>query len=230
MASRGLEGSPLPSVTSRSNDNKPDGRGAEPLYLDSEGNIRPSDPAAGGVTGREARRPGDAAQPPEGRREVVSEGADADHIRKYNSFNYWRRRLPDVTDELKGSKSRRLHVNADARSPSAIGGNTAPFTKPVRDHAQVRPRSQSRSLSPKPGRSPRPDTLVLFDPEAGESSTDPEPHAGGSWGTTPLNGHHLDLALHRHFDFDDDAEGVSEEQLHLARRRLKSGSFCDYSR
>ncbi|KAK8381898.1 hypothetical protein O3P69_015123 [Scylla paramamosain] len=232
MASRGHEGSPLPSVTSPTNDNKPDGRGAAPLYLDFEGNIRPSDSAeclsAGGVKGREARRPRDAAKSPEGSQGAGRARANADIVQKYNSFNYWRRRLPDVTSELKGKHSRRLDVNGNSTSASVIGGNAAPSTKPTSDHTQIRPRSHSRSLSPKPGRSPRLGTLVLLDSEVGESTSDPEPHTGRFPRVTPLSDHHLDLALRRHIDLDDD-DDVDEEQLHLARLRLKSGS-CDYSR
>ncbi|KAG0726302.1 hypothetical protein GWK47_036899 [Chionoecetes opilio] len=225
MTSRGLEGTSLPSVTSRANDNKPDGRGAAaPVYLDCEGNIRPGDPAeclsAGGVTGREARGPGDAAHPPEGCVEARGRKG-ATPREKYNSFNYWRRRLPDVTRELKDGRSRRLDVNGSARSPGVTGGKATPRTKSPSDQGQVRTRSQTRSLSPKPGRSPRPGTLLLCDPEQGESSTDPQPHAQA----TPT----LDLALPRHTDLHNH-HSLSEDQLILDRRRLKSGSVCDYSR
>lgn len=232
MASRGHEGSPLPSVTSPANDNKPDGRGAAPLYLDFEGNIRCNDSAEclsdGGETGREERRPRDVAKSPEVSREAGRAQPNAEIVHKYNSFNYWRRRLPDVTSELRGKHSRRLDVNGNSRSASVIGDNSAPSTKPTSDHTQIRQRSHSRSLSPKPGRSPRLGTLVLLDSEVGESVSDPEPHTGRFSRVTPLSDHHLDLALRRHIDLDDD-DDVDEEQLHFARLRLKSGS-CDYSR
>lgn len=233
MASRGHEGSPLPSVTSPTNDNKPDGRGAAPHYLDFEGNIRPSDSAeclsVGGVTGREARRPRDAAKSPKDSQEASRARADADIVHKYNSFNYWRRRLPDVTSELRGKHSRRLDVNGNSKSASVIGDDAVPSAKPTSEHTQIRPRSHSRSLSPKPGRSPRPGTFVLLDSEVGESISDPEPHTGRLPRVIPLSEHHLDLALRRHIDLDDDDDVDEEQQLHLARLRLKAGS-CDYSR
>ena len=228
MASRGHKRSPLPSVTSHSNDNKPDSRGAAPLYLDFEGNIHPSDSkeclSAGGVTGRDVWPPEDTAKPLEGSGEAVSVKDDADPTVKYNSFNYWRRRLPNVTSELKDRNSRRPDVNGNSRSLSVIRDNKVSSTKQDRENIQVSQRFQSRSLSPKPGRS-RPGILVLHDREVGESSTDQKPNAE----TTPFNGHYLDLALRRdvHLEGDDYA---GEDQLHLDYRRLKSGSFCDYSR
>ncbi|XP_050687757.1 uncharacterized protein LOC126981101 isoform X3 [Eriocheir sinensis] len=235
MASRGQERSPLPSVTSHSNDNKPDGRGAAPLYLDFEGNIRPGGPAEcvleGDITRRKGRGPGDAAQPPKGHGEGTWEVIDVDPLGKYNNFHYWRRRLPDVTSDLKAGDLHHLDVNGNARSPTPDGGTRAPNRKSAHDHAQVRLRSQSRSPGPESGRHPRPTTLVLFDPEAGESSTDPKPFLKEPIGAAGRVLHHLDLALRRHIDLDDDGDGdLCREQLRQGHRRPKSGSVCDYSR
>lgn len=182
-----------------------------------------------GVTGREARRPRDVAQPPEGYGETTRKATDAEPHRKYNHFNYWRRRLPDVTSDLKNGDLRHLDVHGKGRSLSPDGSTVTPLGKPAQDYAQVRSRSQDRSSGPESERSPRTTTLVLFDPEAGESSTDPEPHAKGSHSPAQAGIHHLDLALRRHIDLDGD-DDVCEEQLRLGRHRPKSGSVCDYPR
>lgn len=226
MASRGQERSPLPSVTSQPNDNKPDGRGAAPLYLDFEGNIRPGGPAEcvleADTTGQQGRGAGDVAHPAEGQGEGAWEVIDVDPHGKYNNFHYWRRRLPDVTSDLKAGDLHRLDVNGNARSPSPEGGTGAPHY-----HTQVR--SRSRSRSPESGGYPRPTTLVLFDPEAGESSTDPEPFLKEPFGSAGCGLHHLDLALRRHIDLDDDGD-LFREQLLQGHRRPTAASVCDYSR
>lgn len=233
MASRGHERSPLPSVTSHSNDNKPDERGAAPPYLDFEGNIPPGGPAEtvseGDITGREGQLPGEATQPPEGHEKVTWEVAEAEPLGKYNNFNYWRRRLPDVTHDLKDGDPNQLDVNGNARSSSLDGGTGASHGEAAHDHSKIRAGSNSRSPGPKSGGYPCPATLVLFDPEAGESSTDPEPFPKEFRDVAHLGVNHLDLALRRHIDLDDD-DDVCEEELRLDHRRPKSGSVCDYSR
>ncbi|XP_047493534.1 uncharacterized protein LOC125042112 [Penaeus chinensis] len=102
MATRGPEGrAPLPSdVTSPLDDNKPRPGGDPTLtddYLDFEGNVRPRSthgaPSASegkAVEGRDRRR--DAKR---GQGEQAPPGT-----RKFNNFNYWRKKLPDVTREI----------------------------------------------------------------------------------------------------------------------------------
>ncbi|XP_069991455.1 uncharacterized protein [Penaeus vannamei] len=139
MATRGPEGrAPLPSaVTSPSDDNKPR-PGGDPTrtddYLDFEGNVRPRSahgaPSASegkAVDGRDRRR--DAKR---GQREETPQGT-----RKFNNFNYWRKKLPDVTREIQyilTPKSARRSLRRD------VNGNEGDASFSASPEAKADPR------------------------------------------------------------------------------------------
>ncbi|ROT70499.1 atlastin1 [Penaeus vannamei] len=139
MATRGPEGrAPLPSaVTSPSDDNKPR-PGGDPTrtddYLDFEGNVRPRSahgaPSASegkAVDGRDRRR-----EAKRGQREETPQGT-----RKFNNFNYWRKKLPDVTREIQyilTPKSARRSLRRD------VNGNEGDASFSASPEAKADPR------------------------------------------------------------------------------------------
>lgn len=249
MASRGLEGSALPSVmTSHLNDNKPAGRGAPPCtgtYLDFEGNIQPISYVDSGegeelVTRAVVRgldRKNKLGYSP---REAVNTRVEYEGSGRYNNFNYWRRNLPDVSSEI----SYILRPGDANFSPDVNGNrnliyNSRDARRGIQEKRVLEPTSGGR---PRP-RSPRPSShdssryearsstpykhrqvtnftsLVLFD-SIDKSNTDDDRPGG-------------DVRLAARDD-DEDAfqydDETNEKYLLQARHRLKSSSFSDYSR
>lgn len=242
MATRGLDGSGLPSpVTSHPNDNnKPAERGAQTRLLDNqldfEGNLRPEYTQNRGVCG--AGVTGEDVGARDNRREAIcgrGKGVRKERLssdggtRRYNNFNYWRRDLPDVSREIQ-QYVHRPPPAGDVNGNLPADNTTTGFVRPEdynHNHSLsdtfLHPDQQYLHLSDSTGFEPSKDhhdhlqrlhpnlypaTLVLFDPGTGEWSPDGD--------NEPLDHHQR--------------ERDEERRRLLAQSRLKSGSFCDYSR